>query len=67
MGRLKAAMMDIGEEAMTHGVEPTASKYAMSTDDVQMCIMFACAYDGTWTDFVREHPDFDPRNGVNIH
>ena len=35
MGRLKAAMMDIGEEAMTYGVEPTASKYAMSTDDVQ--------------------------------
>ena len=54
MGRLKSAMMDVGYEAMENGIQQTADKHSMSEDDVKFCILFACAYDGTWEDFVAE-------------
>ena len=47
-------MMDVGYEAMENGIEQTADKHCMSEDDVKFCILFACAYDGTWEDFVAE-------------
>ena len=54
MGRLKSAMMDVGYEAMENGIQQTADKHSMSEDDVKFCILFACAYDGTWEQFVAE-------------
>ena len=54
MGRLKSAMMDVGYEAMENSIQQTADRHSMSEDDVKFCILFACAYDGTWEDFVAE-------------
>ena len=54
MGRLKAAMMDVGEEALTIGIENAAVKHGISEDDVKFCILLACAYDGDWQQFVDE-------------
>tara|TARA_B100000214_G_scaffold303375_1_gene234063 strand:+ start:516 stop:713 length:198 start_codon:yes stop_codon:yes gene_type:complete len=54
MGRLKNAMFDIGHEAMEIGLEATAEKYCMSVDDIKFCVLFVCAYDGDWQQFVDE-------------
>jgi hypothetical protein len=54
MGRLKETMMDIGYKAMTIGVEETAKQFNIPEDDVRTCILFADAYDGSWTDYVQE-------------
>lgn len=54
MGRLKSAMMDVGEEAMTIGIEETSNRHHLSKDDVKLCILLACGYDGDWDQFVEE-------------
>ena len=54
MGRLKSAMMDVGEEAMDIGIEEASIKHRLSNDDVKLCILLACAYPGEWDQFVSE-------------
>ena len=64
MGRLKSAMMEIGYKAMDIGVQETAKQFGICEDDVRACVLFADAYDGNWTDYVKEHPELDPYSGV---
>ena len=54
MGRLKSAMMDVGEEAMTIGIEEAAIRHHLSEEDIKLCILLACGYDGDWEQFVAE-------------
>ena len=54
MGRLKSAMMDVGEEAMDIGIEAASTKHHLSKDDVKLCILLACGYPGEWDQFVSE-------------
>ena len=54
MGRLKSAMMDVGEEAMQMGIEATAIKHHLTEDDVKLCILLACGFQGEWDQFIAE-------------
>jgi len=54
MGRLKSAMMDVGEEAMEIGIQAASTKHHISEEDVKFCILLACGYDGDWEQFVAE-------------
>ena len=46
MGRLKSAMMDVGEEAMEIGIEAASTKHHLTEDDVKLCILLACGFQG---------------------
>ena len=54
MGRLKSAMMDVGEEAMEIGIEAASMKHHLTEDDVKLCILLACGFQGEWEQFVEE-------------
>ena len=54
MGRLKSAMMDVGEEAMEIGIEAASMKHHLTEEDVKLCILLACGFQGEWEQFVEE-------------
>jgi|TARA_B100001094_G_scaffold272639_1_gene278587 hypothetical protein len=54
MGRLKSAMMDVGEDAMDIGISAASVKHHLSEEDIKLCILLACGYDGDWDQFVKE-------------
>ena len=54
MGRLKSAMMDVGEDAMDIGIQAASNKHHLSEEDVKLCILLACGYQGDWEQFVAE-------------
>jgi hypothetical protein len=64
MGKLKSTMMDIGYKAMDIGVQEASKHFGIPEDDVRTCVLFADSYDGTWTDYVKEHPHLDPYSGI---
>jgi len=59
MGGLKSAMMDIGyfvldQHDLERGIALAQEKYTMSEDDIKMCVLFVEAYDGSWSDYIKE-------------
>ena len=44
MGRLKSAMMDVGEDAMDIGIQAASNKHHLSEEDVKLCILLACHF-----------------------
>ena len=47
-------MMDVGEEAMEIGIEAASMKHHLTEDDVKLCILLACGFQGEWDQFIAE-------------
>tara|TARA_R100000329_G_scaffold122300_1_gene100866 strand:- start:791 stop:979 length:189 start_codon:yes stop_codon:yes gene_type:complete len=57
MGKLKSFMFDVGYFAMDNGIQAAVEKFGVDEEEVKACVLFSCAYDGTWEEFQSETPE----------
>lgn len=50
-------MFDVGYFAMDNGIQAAVEKFGVDEEEVKACVLFSCAYDGTWEEFQSETPE----------
>ena len=50
-------MFDVGYFAIDHGIQAAVEKFHVDEEEVKACVLFACAYDGTWEQYQAESHD----------